>query len=71
LSPKAPYFQQNYDHNFLQFLSLHPKKYLKYGILQNGRQNGCQNAKYIKEGSAMSDVTFHFSKGGKKSWREL
>jgi hypothetical protein len=21
--------------------------------------------KYIKEGSAMSDVTFHFSKGGK------
>jgi hypothetical protein len=27
--------------------------------------------KYIKEGSAMSDVTFHFSKGGKKSWREL
>jgi hypothetical protein len=22
-------------------------------------------AKYIKEGSAMSDVTFHFSKGGK------
>jgi hypothetical protein len=29
------------------------------------------SSKYIKEGSAMSDVTFHFSKGRKKSWREL
>jgi hypothetical protein len=26
--------------------------------------------KYIKEGRTVTKVTFHFSKGGKKSWRE-
>jgi hypothetical protein len=28
-------------------------------------------SKYIKEGSTVSKVSFHFSKGRKKSWREL
>jgi hypothetical protein len=37
-------------------------------VLATKRQ---EKTKYIKEGSTMSKVTFHFSKGGKKSWREL